>query len=284
MKEKSYAKLNIALNVTNKSKPSNFHDLDMLNICINLYDVIDIKFVNDHKKEILISCNNKDLSTDEDNLIYKVVEKFIKQFNLDYSFEIKLTKNIPMQAGLGGGSSNAATTLNMLDKFFKTNMSFADKIKFLDSLTSDGPYFIETKPAKVKGKGNIVNYINGRINHPILIVKPNSGCDTKTIFSLLNYNKLTHPNMYKIEKAFEKNDFDTLANHIDNSLTDSAIKVNLDILDTINRLRACGFEIVSMTGSGSTVFAISNRKLPYKLYKKVLNKENYEIIKIVNQI
>jgi 4-diphosphocytidyl-2-C-methyl-D-erythritol kinase/energy-coupling factor transport system substrate-specific component len=90
--------------------------------------------------------------------------------------------------------------------------------------------------------------------------------------------------MYKIEKAFEKNDFDTLANYIDNSLTDSAIKVNLDILDTINRLRACGFEIVSMTGSGSTVFAISNRKLPYKLYKKVLNKENYEIIKIVNQI
>ena len=53
MKEKSYAKLNIALNVTNKAKPSKFHDLDMLNICIDLYDIIDIKFVNDHKKEIL---------------------------------------------------------------------------------------------------------------------------------------------------------------------------------------------------------------------------------------
>ena len=172
----------------------------------------------------------------------------------------------------------------MLDKYFKTNMNFNDKIVFLEDLTSDGPYFIKSLPAKVKGKGNVITHIKGKINYPILIVKPFSGCNTANVFNSLNYQTLKHPNMYKIEKAFEKEDFETLSSLVDNSLTDSAMIENSEIKEAINRLKASGFEMVCMTGSGSTVFAISKRKLPYKLYKKVLNKENYEIIKIVHQI
>ena len=130
---------------------------DCIGMAFDMYNYIDFEPTGaDGYCELTSDGDAGHIDLSKDNLIYKVVDKFIKQFSIDYSFKIALTKNIPMQAGLGGGSSNAATTLNMLDKFFKTNMSFADKIKFLDSLTSDGPYFIETKPAKVKGKGNIV--------------------------------------------------------------------------------------------------------------------------------
>ena len=284
MKEKSFAKLNLSLNVTNKAKPEKFHSLEMINICVNLYDIIDIKFINNHKKEINIVTNNKQLETDSNNLIYKVIEKFINKHNIDHSFKVKLNKKIPMQAGLGGGSSNAATTLNMLDKYFNTNMTFDDKIRFLEVLTSDGPYFINTAPAKVKGKGNLITPIKGKINYPILLVKPISGCNTASVFNQLDYQTLTHPNMYKIEKAFEKGDFDSLALLVGNSLTDSATKQNDKILETINRLKACGFEMVCMTGSGSKVYACSKKKYPYYVYKKLFNKDNYELIKLVKQI
>lgn len=280
MKKNSYAKLNIALNVTNRHKPKDFHDLDMLNVIIDLKDQIDIKFIKNDKNEIIIKCNNNLVPTDEKNLVYKVIEKFKKNFNLSFSCIVNITKNIPLQAGLAGGSSNAAATLKILNEHFKTSMSVLQLCRFLESLTADGPYMVVGKPCRVRGKGEKISVLTSKFKGKVLLVKPFLGCDTKSVYEGLDYVNLSHPNMNKVEEAIVKNDYELLAKHVDNSLLSSACKINNDIKDIILKMKECGFEIVSMTGSGSACFAMSKSSIPYKKAKKMIAPGDYEICKV----
>lgn len=278
----SYAKINLALNVLNKVKPSKLHNLEMINVLITLKDKITIKFFDNGLNEIKIICNKENIPTDENNLIYKVIRKFQERNRLNFSCVVKLNKKIPTEAGLGGGSSNAATTLNMLDEHFKTQMTTKDKTLFLESITSDGPFFVHDCIAKVKGNGNQISKLTCNFNKKVLLIKPKSGCNTSLIYNSLDYQTMPHPNMYKVEKALFDNDLIALSDSVDNSLKDAAIMENNEISDILNRLKACGFELVNMSGSGSTCFAISDRSLPYKNAKKIFNKKKLELFKIYN--
>lgn len=285
MQKNSYAKLNLALNVLNKSKPQKLHDLDMINISISLKDIIKIKFFDDENNEIVISCNNKNVPIDNKNIVYKVIEKFKKTFNFSFSCKVEIVKHIPLEAGLGGGSSNGATTLDILDKKFKTNMTVLQKMKFLEPITSDGPYMVVSKTSRVKGNGNQITPLNCKFKAKILLVKPKSGCSTKDVYENLDYKNIVHPNINKIEESLLNNNFELLSKHLDNSLLNSACENNNDIVDILKRLKSCGFEIVSMTGSGSTCFAFSTKTRPYKIAKQIIKKENYElcdVFKIIN--
>ena len=102
----------------------------------------------------------------------------------------------------------------------------------------------------------------------------------KDIFSSLNYKSLKRANINKVCDALKDNDLSLLSSHVNNSLIDSAIKANQEIEDILNRLKTCGFEIVSMSGSGSTCFALSNSSFPFKKAKEILNKNNFSIFKI----
>ena len=279
MKTKSFAKINLSLDVLNKEKPDGYHDLDMINLPINLFDVVILK-INHKNDDIIIKTNKDNIPTDSRNVIYKVIEKFKKLNNLSFGINVKLIKNIPTEAGLGGGSSNAAATLNMLDKYFKTNMTLNQKIEFLAPITADGPFFVNTIPSRVRGIGDKIEFIDSKFNNKILLIKPKTGCSTKDVYSNLDYKNLEHPNNNKICEALSNNDINSLKNHCKNSLLNSAISLNDDIKDTLYRLSASEFDIVSMSGSGSTCFAISNKKRPFKTLKKIINKKNYDLIKI----
>lgn len=281
MKSYNYAKINLALNVTNKNKPNNFHDLDMINFCVNLKDSVSIKFLEDSNDKITIICNNPLVPTNENNIVYKVIEKFKKTYKVSFSCEVNIKKEIPLMAGLAGGTGNGVATLKILNKKFKTNLTILQMMKFMESIASDGPYMIVSSFARVKGKGEKIYPFVTSFKHKVLLIKPKSGCSTKEIFSSLDYKNLIHPNINKVEQGLKDNNFKMVASHCNNSLTASALKQNEEILDIINRLKTCGFEIVSMSGSGSSVFAISNRTLPYKLAKKIINKDNYEFVKVL---
>ena len=281
MKKYNYAKINLALNVTNKNKPSSYHDLDMINFCIDLKDSIIIKFSDDSTGKITINCNKTNVPTDENNLVYKVINKFKRVYKKEFSCSVYINKKIPLQAGLAGGTGNGVATLELLNRKFKTNLTTLQKMKFMEDLASDGPYMVASCFARVKGKGEKVSPLKTHFKYKVLIIKPKTGCSTKDIFSSLDYKNLVHPNITKIEQGLKENNFKVIANHVGNSLTNSATNINDEIKDIINRLNCCGFEIVSMSGSGSTVFAISNRSLPYKHAKEIFNKNNYELVKLV---
>lgn len=276
---KSYSKINLALSIVNKTKPNGLHELDSLNLITSLHDVIKVKF-NEKGNNIKIF-SNKDIPLDENNLVSKVINKFKKVFNLAFSVDVTIIKNIPIQAGLGGGSSNAACMLDILNKKFKTNMNALEKINFLKDITSDGPLFVLNTTCRVKGKGNIISPIKHKFKYKILLVKPFSGCNTKDVYNNIDYKKLNNINMNKIEEAFINDDFDSLCKRAFNDLLDSACKVNKEISDILLRLKSCGFDIVSISGSGSTCFAIAKSKFPYKAFKKIINKNDYELVRIV---
>lgn len=275
--KKSYAKINLSLNVLNKNKPKDLHDLDMINCQINLFDTISLKIYKNKPREIQIICNDKDVPTDEQNLVYKVIEKFQKIYHLDFKAKVYLKKKIPVCSGLGGGSSNAATVLEMLNHHFKKKMDVIAQRNFLLPITSDGPYMVTLKQARVKENGGKITLIPSKFKAKIYLVKPKSGCLTKDVYNNIDYATLKHSNINKIEEALINNDFNTLAKHINNDLLDSACKLNMDVKDVLTRLKSCGFEIVSMSGSGSACFAISNRKTPYRFAKKIFQKTNYDL-------
>ena len=97
MKKCNYAKINLSLHVTNKNKPKDFHDLDMINFTINLKDSVSIKFIENNDNFINISCNNPLVPTDKTNIVYKVVEKFKKTYKLSFSCNININKKIPLK-------------------------------------------------------------------------------------------------------------------------------------------------------------------------------------------
>lgn len=280
MKKNNYAKINLVLNVLDNKKPNGFHTLDMINVTVSLKDSVNIKFLNDNLNKIIIKCNDKNVPTDKSNLVYEIIEKFKKVFSLSFSCVVSLKKKIPANAGLAGGSGNASVTLDILDKHFKTKMTLKQKMNFIENITSDGPYMLISSPCRVKGKGNIITPIKNNLKAKILIVKPKTGCSTKEVFSSLDYKNIKRSNINKAIEALTNNDLELLSKHISNSLTDSSCGLNKDIVETLNRLKVCDFEIVSMSGSGSTCFAISKRNYPFKKAKEIFSKENYEIFKI----
>ena len=279
MKRNSYAKINLSLDVLNKSKPKDYHELDMINLLVDLHDVVKIK-IYPNRKDIVIKTNNDKVPTDSKNIVYKVITRFKEVTKKEFGIEVELIKNIPTEAGLGGGSSNAATVLSMLDKYFHIGMSNKQKVSFIASLTADGPFFIANKTARVKGIGDKINLIDSKLKAKVMIVKPYQGCSTKEIYGSLDYPNLVHPNNNKIETALLENNLDEIKKHACNSLQASAIRINNQISDVLTRLKVCGFDVVLMSGSGSSCFGISNKKAPFERALQIFNKDNYELVGI----
>lgn len=274
---KAYAKVNLSLDVTGINK-NGYHLLDMVNCTISLHDTIKIKY-DKHKNDIIITSQNKQIPLDETNSVYKVILKFKNSFNISCGIYVSIDKKIPLGAGLGGGSSDASCVLKELNKHFNTKMTPFDMIRFIASISSDSPYLIYGHLARVKGIGEQVSPIKKHFPYKLFIVKPKSSCLTKDIFSSYSLKNSKHINTNKIIHSIKEEDFALLKKHLDNVLTDTAISLNNDIKDCLNDLKMCGFEIVSMSGSGSTCFGISTSSLPYKKAKKLFNKDKYDLCK-----
>ena len=188
MKKCNYAKINLALNVTNKSKPSSYHDLDMINFCINIKDSVSIKFLNDSTDKINVSCNKKDVPIDENNLVCKVINKFKRVYKVSFSCNVFINKNIPLQAGLAGGSSDAATVINAINKIYKLNLKITELRKIALEFGTDIVYCLENKLAVVGGIGEIITPIKKKIKSSVLVINPNISVLTKDVFKKFDEN------------------------------------------------------------------------------------------------
>lgn len=283
MIEKSYAKVNMAINVINRL-PDNYHNLDMINVSISLHDTIKVKFHHDENIKIITS-NDVDLPTDETNIISKVIEKVKTVCKVKFGYEVNITKRISKESGLGGGSANAATMLKILNKKFHLKMTPIQMVNFIQTISSDAPYQLYNLPSRVSKKGSDVSPFESKIKGKLFIVKPKSGCNTKEVYANLNLDDLVHPNINKVERAMKEGDVALLSRHVGNSLLDAATKLNPDIEPILNELKGLGFEVVSMTGSGSACYGYSKNKQVYRLAKARFAKDNYDIFgayKIIN--
>ncbi|MBR0439956.1 MAG: 4-(cytidine 5'-diphospho)-2-C-methyl-D-erythritol kinase [Bacilli bacterium] len=277
---KSWAKINICLNVVNK-RPDGYHELDMIILPLKLHDSIlfsELKNATDH----FVTIDDFSLGLLKYNIATAAIEKMQKKYKFKNKFRITIHKVIPMQSGLGGGSSNAATVINGVNSYLKLNLPYEELVAISTGLGADIPFFITSKPARCRGIGEKIDFVNVKNDYYCLIVKPEQGCSTQGVYEVSDKMNLKTGDVELVKKALEEGDDDLLAASIFNALEEPAISLVPEILVIKNKLRALGLKIVQMTGSGSSVFALStDKKLIKNAAKALENQYLVEVTKVL---
>ena len=250
----SPAKINLFLKV-NEKRSDGFHNIESRFQLINLFDEITIKKTNN--KNISLKSNIRNQSFLNKNIILDACFKLKKAVGEELGCEITVIKNIPIGAGLGGGSSNAASTLVGLNKLFKLNLSHIKLAQLGAELGADIPFFINGKNANVSGFGEILSPCNS-INSKILLIYPNIHVSTKEMFDELQAQRKLQVD----KKIYAKdNDFQDIFNKkfpvISNFFSQSEEEFNLEF---------------TITGTGSSHFCFYKNELEISEFvKKIPN-------------
>ena len=255
---KSFAKINISLNIT-KKRDDGFHEIDSVMLPISLHDSLVISRLKS-APDNYVTVDDFSIGSFTYNLATFSIEKLQSKYHFSDKFRILIHKVIPIQAGLGGGSSNAAFTMKAVNSMLKLGATDEELIELSKSLGCDIPFFIKCKPARVQGVGEVLTPITVKNNYYVLIIKPEAGCSTKEVYSISDSMDLKTCNIDNVIKALEEGDDDLLAENMYNALQDPAIKVVSQIQSIIDELKENGLKIVQVTGSGSAVFALSTDK------------------------
>lgn len=257
MLEKSYAKINLRLKVVGIND-DNYHLLQMVNTKINFYDVLKFK----KTKEKIINVYMKDVKQEE-NLVYRVASYMFNKYSLPGGLDIKIKKNIMIGAGLAGGSANAATTINAINKLYNLNLNIDEKRKIASRFGTDIIYCLDNYPALVEGIGEKIKPFNISTKQNILIINPNIIIATKDIYN--QYDAL-----YKYSAPLDKEVLESLdlKKLLENDLEQVVFAKYPQILNLKNQLLEYSSNVL-MSGSGSTIYVIDELKTLKKIYKEI---------------
>ena len=279
---KSYAKINISLDVVRK-REDGYHELDSIMLPIELHDSIIIETLK-KATDNFVTVDDFSNGLVHYNLATSAINAMAAKYGFSTKFRIHIHKVIPMQAGLGGGSSNAAFTMKAVNQLLKLNATDEELIESATPLGADIPFFIPCVPSRCRGIGEKLEPIEIKNNYYVLLVKPNIGCSTKEVFALADSKEYKHPDIETVLKALREGDDELLASSVGNSLEDPAIALVPEIAHIKQSLKDHGLKIVLMSGSGSTVFALSADIQILKKVRKELEEHYFvEICKVINK-
>ncbi|CUO53067.1 4-(cytidine 5'-diphospho)-2-C-methyl-D-erythritol kinase [Clostridium sp. NSJ-49] len=272
MKMKAYAKVNISLDIVGK-RDDGYHLLRMIMQNIDLYDEI---IVEKNNKDIIIECNKNYVPTDSRNLAYKAAIAFKERYNIAEGVKIKIFKNIPVSAGLAGGSTDAATVLKIMNKLFEVNASDEELMELGLKLGADVPYCIKGGTALCEGIGEIITPLNPFKNKIIVLVKPSFGVSTKEVYKNFNMEKVKkHPETEELIKAMDEDNLRYVAYNMKNLLENVTLKKHKVLIDLKEEMNKYGAINSMMSGSGPTVFAFFDDMLKaQKCFEKMKEKYN----------
>lgn len=272
---KAYAKINVYLDVLKRNEDG-YHDLDMVMLPLELHDSIDFEHVP-FLSDCYVTCDHVELQETKYNSINLTLKEMKEKYQIDKNFSVLVHKEIPISAGLGGGSSNAAATIRALNEICKLNMPLEDQLAVGKKIGADVPFCVINKPAHVQGIGEKIELIDVKKRYYVLLVKPSLGLSTKFVFEESDKDTYEHGNVEDVIKALKTGDDKLLEQSMFNGLEKTSIRLVPEIQDVKNRLRMEGFNMVLMSGSGSCVFALTDdQRLATQKYHKLL-KEGYEV-------
>ncbi|MDC0127037.1 4-(cytidine 5'-diphospho)-2-C-methyl-D-erythritol kinase [Methylophilaceae bacterium] len=260
------AKLNLFLKILNKRK-NGYHNLQSIFQLIDLQDEIFIK-IRHEDTEINIKNSSLQIKP-KDDLAFKAAQLML--LNQQLGADIIINKKIPIGAGLGGGSSNAATVMMAINKLCKFNFSNTKLIESSLKLGADIPFFINGKNAWVEGIGELLHDIKIS-NYIYIVMVPNLSINTKEIFSCFKLTKTTIP--LKISSSFNAVDHD----FVENDLEETVIKKYLKMAELLQWLSSFGN--AKMSGTGSSIFVrAKNLKMAESIKKNKPRNANCFIVK-----
>ena len=252
----SNAKINIGLNVFQKESDG-YHNIDSIMAPIDLFDEMNVTFYS-NLGDLRIECSDKNIPTDERNILYKTYKAFFEESKKEKrKIDIILKKNIPSEAGLGGGSSNAAFFLKLLNEHYGNVYNESELQELAMKIGSDVPFFIKNKTARVGGKGNKVDLIENNLKDSIILIKPlDFGVSTKEAYESFDILKeVKYADFDKIIKNLKEGNRIALENNIENSLEQGILETDINI----KMLKMTLNSVISgkkffMSGSGSTYY------------------------------
>jgi|TARA_B100002003_G_C14046049_1_gene503858 4-diphosphocytidyl-2-C-methyl-D-erythritol kinase len=245
MQLKAHAKVNLTLDILGK-REDGFHSLRSVMQEVSLCDEITLDEISEDA--IKISCSDKTLEND-DNLCWKAAALIKRTFMIAQGVSISLTKNIPMQAGLGGGSSDAAAVLMGLNVLWELKLDEDGLMKLAAELGSDVPFFILGGTCVVEGRGEIVSRIKGP-EYSYVIVVPEVGSSTGDAYAAVD---LSVVGKKQASEGFVK-EFDVKEIH--NDFEVSVFKKHPELEEIKVKLLECGCTAAFLAGSGSSVMGI----------------------------
>ena len=258
MKIKAMAKINLSLDVLRR-REDGYHELRMIMQTINLYDELTI--TKTKQTGIKLSCDQKWLPCDEHNLIYKAAKLLYDICDIDTGVSIDLKKNIPIAAGMAGGSSDAAATLVGMNALFSLGLTTKELQKLGVKIGADVPYCIEGGTVLSEGIGEILTPVSKMPSCYVVIAKPHISVSTKYVYENLHANTLTyHPDVDGMIKAIEQEDMEQMADKLGNVLETVTVNKYPELEKMKDCLRQNGALGALMSGSGPTIFGLFKEK------------------------
>lgn len=248
---KAYAKINLGLRIIRR-RDDGYHDIETIFHRINLFDELSLT----PSSTISMSCGQSGLPTDDRNLCIRAAELIAQRCGMQAGVHIDLTKTIPIGAGLGGGSSDAAATLSGLHQLWNLRMSDTELSAIAVQLGSDVPYFMRGGSAYATARGDVLDYFRLNLPYWILVVYPNLHVSTAWAYQefksqnskfkiSLKSAVLDHINEPQKLRQLVVNDFETIVVH-----------THEPVARARDALIGSGAEFVQLSGSGSSVYGL----------------------------
>jgi len=267
------AKLNLFIEVHGK-RADGFHELETLMVSINLLDTL--VFRQESSTQISLrnhysGCVSQKVATDsasasdevpdgQDNLAVKAAELLKKKTGVDKGIHIELFKRIPAEAGLAGGSSDAAAVLLALNRIWQLGLSRDELQRYASEIGSDVAFFLSESPAALcQGRGEIIRPLKKSPRLHFVIVKPDSGLSTAAVFKQCR-PEATPRGAAKLIEHLQRGDLTNVGQHLFNSLQTSAESLNPDVSRLIKELGRHPFVGHMMSGSGTSCFGVCRHR------------------------
>ena len=253
--ERAYGKINLSLDVLGR-RANGYHDVSMVMQTVDLYDVITLRKLSD-RDEIILTTDVDNIPLDEGNIVYKAIKLIKEEYGIDIGVSADIKKHLPVAAGMGGGSADAAATLRGMNTLFGLGIK-SERLEELGvRLGADVPFLIKGGIALAGGIGEKLTALPAFPDCGLVIVKPDISVSTKEVYEAFDsLTEVVHPDIKKLTDSLGKEDLRYIVKLLGNVLEDVTIKKH-GIIDEIKRLLVENGAVFSMmTGSGPTVFGI----------------------------
>lgn len=267
---KSYAKINLTLDVTGKNQ-NGYHNVSMIMQTTGLFDII---IVDKCHHGISVSSNLKYLPANDKNIAYKAAEEFFSYTGIISGAMIRIQKNIPVSAGLAGGSSNAAAVLTALNVLYNTRLSINELCRIALKLGADVPYCLIGGTCLSEGIGEILTPLSPVPDLNVVLVKPPVNISTAMIYEKIDSAEIKQrPDNNEFIKILETGDIHKIGDSLCNVMEYVTIDMCPEISAIKKQLIADGAVGAVMSGSGPTVFGLFEdyfqaKTVADKFYKK----------------
>lgn len=280
MKVKSAAKINLMLDIL-KRLDNGYHSLFMIMQSVDLFDVVSVD--KNNKNEIIIECDKEGVPCNEKNIAYKCAMKFFEHCNInDIGITIKIEKNIPMAAGVAGGSADGAAVLYCLNKIFETNLSQKELCAIGNKVGADIPFSLTGGTAVTLGTGNVIAPVADLPDCYIVLCKPEQDVSTPEAYAEFDaLSRVRHLDRVSMIDAVSNGDYEKICSLCGNVFEQAVEVPKRPHIKGV--MRKSGADACCMSGSGPTVFGLfSDEEKAKDCYNKL--KAKYNQVYICNPV